>query len=342
MLTPPLRHWQLATAVFVTVNLLTLVGTLLMPQSHNSAARLAVGSEFELRMDPTADGQKSLPVDDSGEGQMDLSMEQKRITIAGQRKELEIRLGELAGKLLINDSDMHAAETKIASLKQSLEQLPATIVTQKVAEPNAALDGMRQKLRQTEARERELSAKMQDSHPLLLAARQEVADLRAKLADQPIQRLQSTETANPARQATSEALAKEQSAADSLRGQGRELVALRDRLQLDLQELNSQVAEANQQRPPEQARVNPALDEVPASSLGVVQPASNNARSTGPEQPYVLALGFVVALLSGLGAARIAAYFDPGFVSLAELTGLLDLPLVGRLPRGVFQPPAQA
>lgn len=275
------------------------------------------------------------------------------VTIDGKRKELETQIGDIANRLLTNEADLRTAEAKIASLKKLIEELPATVVTQKVEGPNAAFDGMRQTLYQAEAREQELASKMNDNHPQLVAVRQQVADLRAILADQPIQRSQATEAANPTRQAMDLALANEQSSADSLRGRGRELLALRDQLQRELQKLNSHEGEINQLQQAvelaeaqhkeyaqklELARINRSLDEERISSLSIVQPASYVAKSTGPRRLYVLTLGLIFAALSGFGAALVAAYLNPVFVTMNDLGTLLDLPLVGTLPREVFRP----
>ena len=57
-----------------------------------------------------------------------------------------------------------------------MANLPVTIVTQEVESPNAAADGMRQTLYTLEAQEQELAAKMQESHPRLVAVRSEAQD----------------------------------------------------------------------------------------------------------------------------------------------------------------------
>jgi uncharacterized protein involved in exopolysaccharide biosynthesis len=217
------------------------------------------------------------------------------VTIEGKRKELETQIGDIANRLLTNEADLRTAEAKIASLKQLIEQLPATIVTQKVEGPNAAFDGMRQTLYQAEAREQDLASKMNDNHPQLIAIRQQVADLRAILADQPIQRSQATEAANPTRQAMDLALANEQSSADSLRGRGRELLALRDQLQHDLQKLNSHEGEINQLQqavnwPKRSTRSMPRNWSRPASTARSMKDASaasasSSRRAMSPNRP---------------------------------------------------------
>lgn len=277
------------------------------------------------------------------------------VTIDGKRKELETQIGDIASKLLTNEAELKAAEAKITSLKKLLADLPETVVTQKVDGPNAAFDGMRQTLYQAEAKEQELASKMNDNHPQLVAVRQQVIDLRAILDDQPIQRQLATQATNPTRQAMDLALANEQSTADSLRGRGRELLALRDQLRGELRQLNGSEAEVAQllqavdlaearhkeyAQKLEQSRINRSLDEERISSLSIVQPASYVAKSTGPRRMYVLALGLMLAVVSSIGAALIATYLNPVFVCMNDLGRLLDLPLVGTLPREVFRPAA--
>jgi uncharacterized protein involved in exopolysaccharide biosynthesis len=82
----------------------------------------------------------------------------------------------------------------------------------------------------------------------------------------------------------------------------------------------------------EQARINRSLDDERISSLTVVQPASYPTKPTGPRRIYVLALGAIMAAVSGFGAAMIAAYFQPLVISPLDIERLLDLPLVGVLP----------
>jgi uncharacterized protein involved in exopolysaccharide biosynthesis len=275
------------------------------------------------------------------------------VTIDGKRKELEGQIGDIAGKLLTNDAELKTSEAKIASLKKLIADLPAKIVTQEVEGPNAAFDGMRQTLYNLEAKQQELASKMTDDHPQLAAIRQQVANLREILADQPIERLAATEAVNPARQAQELALLNEQATADSLRGRGRELLALQEKLRASLKQLNTHEVEIDQLQQAvelaearhkdyaeklEQARINRSLDEERISSLSIVQPASYVAKSTGPRRLYVLAAGLMFALLSGLAAALIANYLNPIYVTARELSELLDLPLIGTLPRETLRP----
>jgi uncharacterized protein involved in exopolysaccharide biosynthesis len=275
------------------------------------------------------------------------------VTIEGKKQQLQSEITDTDAKLLANRSELKTAEARIASLQELIDGLPETIVTQQAQAANAAFDNMRGTLFQLEAREQELAATHHDEHPQLEAVRQQLADLRKVIREQPAQRMQATQAVNPARQSLELNLLNEQSQADALRGGEQALVALQARLRDDLSQLNAQEATIGKLEQDvdlaetryrayadklEQARLNRSLDEERISSLTVVQPASYPAKASGPRRLYVLALGLLVAVASGLGAALVAAYFQPVLASTLDLERLLDLPLVGILPPTTGQP----
>jgi uncharacterized protein involved in exopolysaccharide biosynthesis len=231
------------------------------------------------------------------------------------------------------------------------------IVTQEAQAPNAAFDKMRNTLFQLEAREQELASTRNDVHPQLVAIRQQLADLRSVLCEQPMQHNQATHAVNIARQALELNLLTEQSQVDALRGREKSLLALQSTLRGDLQQLNTQEAtlyQLQQEKEPaearhksyadklDQARINRSLDDERISSLTVVPPASYPAKPTGPRGMVVLALGILTAAASGLGAALLAAYFQPLVSSPLDIERLLDVPLVGVLPTASERPAALA
>ena len=275
------------------------------------------------------------------------------VTIEGKKQQLQSEITDTDARLLANRSELKTAEARIASLEELIDGLPEKIVTQEAQAANAAFDNMRGTLFQLEAREQELAATRNDEHPQLQAVRQQLADLRNVIREQPAQRLQATHAVNPARQSLELNLLNEQSQADALRGREQALIALQARLRVDLAQLNAQEATIGKLEQDldlaetryrayadklEQARLNRSLDEERISSLTVVQPASYPAKASGPRRLYVLALGLLVAAASGLGAALVAAYFQPVLASTLDLERLLDLPLVGVLPPTTSQP----
>jgi uncharacterized protein involved in exopolysaccharide biosynthesis len=266
------------------------------------------------------------------------------VTIDGKRRELEMQLGDTAARLLANQSDLKTSAGKIAALQAQIATLPKTIVTQEVASPSASFDGMRQSLYLLEAQQQELAAKMNDGHPKLTAVRQQVADLRAILDKQPIQRKQATEALNPARQSLELSLLTEQSQADALRAKDRALIQQQQDLLVALSALNSHASEIEQLEQQvalaeqnhrdyaqrlEQARINRSLDEERISSLSLVQPASFVAQASGPRRMFVFAVGLLLAGGSAVGAIVLAAWLNPVITTAEQLAQLLDLPLVG-------------
>jgi uncharacterized protein involved in exopolysaccharide biosynthesis len=268
--------------------------------------------------------------------------------IDGKKQQIHDEITDIDAKLLANRSDLKTAEARIASLQEQIASLPEKLVTQEARAPNAASDNMRAALFQLESLEQELASTRSDNHPQLVAVRQQLKDLRTPLHEQPSQRAQATQTVNPSRQALELSLLNEQSQAAALRGREKSLVAQAARLRGELKQLNAQQASLGQLEQEvelaegrhkadadklEQARINRSNDDGRISSLTVVQPATFPTSPAGPKRAYVLALGLIVAALSGLGTALFAAYLQPVLTTRIELEELWDLPLVGVLPR---------
>ena len=270
-------------------------------------------------------------------------------TINGNPKQLPEELADIDDQLLKVRSDLKSAEARIASLEQFNGKLPEKLVTPGPQAPNVALDNLRGTLLQLEAREQELAATRSDTHPQLMAVRQQLADLRHLLREQPPQGVQATQPVHPSRQSPEQELQSEQSQVAALRVREQSLIAQAATLRGELMQLNTQDATLGQLQQDvdraearykadakklERSSINRSLDEERISSLTVVQPASFPTKAKGPRRAHVLALGLVVAITSGLGAALIAAYFQPLIVSREDLVGLWDLPLVGVVPAG--------
>jgi uncharacterized protein involved in exopolysaccharide biosynthesis len=270
------------------------------------------------------------------------------VTLEGKRKHLDDTFADINMKRLTNQSEARATQAKIAAIEGQIARLPETLITQETTGASAAADGMRQTLYTLETQEHELSAKMHDSHPRLIAVRKQVAELREVLNQQPSDRVQATEAINPSRQSLELALLTEKSHSESLAAADRALAAQQGQLRSELAEHNAQsiaideltqrvaLAEANHKEYAqrlEQARISRTLDDERISSLSLVQPASYVATPAGPRRSLVLALGLFVAALSGLGSVLVAAWLNPLITTQQQLIAAIDLPLTGVVPR---------
>ncbi len=273
------------------------------------------------------------------------------VTIEGRRKHLDERLADINFKRLTNQADLKRSAATIASLEGQIAELPPTLITQETTGASAAADGMRQTLYTLEAQEHKLAAEMQDSHPRLIAARQQVKELREILDEQPTERVQATEAINPARQSLELSLLTERSRVESLVATEQALVTQQDQLRGEMTELNGQaltideltqrvaLAENNHKEYSqrlEQARINKTLDDERISSLSLVQPASFVGTAAGPRRIYVLAAGMLVALGSGVLTILVFAWLNPVIYTAEQLSRSLNLPLAGSLPRGAW------
>jgi uncharacterized protein involved in exopolysaccharide biosynthesis len=273
------------------------------------------------------------------------------VTIEGRRKHLDDTIAEINVKRLTNEADRKKTVATIESLEDQIAKLPATLITQETTAASAAADGMRQSLYNLEAQEKELAAKMQDSHPRLAAIRKQVQELREILDEQPENRVQATEAINPSRQSLELSLLNERSHAEALAAADQALAAQQEVLRGQMTELNGQslaideltqrvaLAENNHKEYAqrlEQARINRTLDDERISSLSLVQPASYVATASGPGRTVVLAMGLFVALGAGMFAVTAATWMNPLIRTADELVEALQLPVVGVVPRRVL------
>lgn len=270
------------------------------------------------------------------------------VTIEGRRKYLDDTIADINSKRLANETERKNTAATIESLEAQIAEMPATLITQETTAASAAADGMRQSLYNLETQEKELAAKMQDSHPLLVAIRKQVTELRNILDEQPGQNVNATEAINPSRQSLELALLTQRSQADALAATDRALAGQQLTLRGQMMELNGQslaideltqrvaLAENNHKEYAqrlEQARINRTLDDERISSLSLVQPASYVATASGPGRTVVLALGIFVAFGACIFAIAAATWMNPLIRSTEELVEALQLPVIGFVPR---------
>jgi uncharacterized protein involved in exopolysaccharide biosynthesis len=268
----------------------------------------------------------------------------KILTVDGKRTQLQALISDLEQRLFAAESEVTSSEARIISLKESIRLLPEFIASQKVRQPSVAMEGMKQTLFQLQSKETELRTKMTADHPVVIAVKHQVEDLREILEGQEVDSVAQTHVINPSRQTLELDFLKEQSTVESLQGRIKALRAQQTEHYVSLAALNTaEVRLANLQRDVdfaevryksyaeklEQARINRSLDEERISSLSIVQPASYAAAPTGPRKLYIVALGAFVALGAGLILALGLAWFNPVLINAELIQRQLQLPVMG-------------
>lgn len=269
------------------------------------------------------------------------------VSLAGQLKQLQDSLDGIEARLLAGRADLATSENRLAALREALSRQPERVDSQFVRGPSASSEGMRQTLFQLHGREKEMTARMTDRHPLLQAVRQQLDETSDILDQQENESTQTTQATNPSYQAIQLQLQQEEATAKGLRGLQAALLRERSdcreklsRLRADefkLATLEREVEQAESRyrgaaEKLEQARINRSLDEEQISSLNIVQPASYNPKAGGPKRSLTLAFGLFVALGGGLGAALGLHWLNPQLRTREQLATQLDLPVLGVAP----------
>jgi uncharacterized protein involved in exopolysaccharide biosynthesis len=270
-------------------------------------------------------------------------------TLDGRRGQLQGQMSGVQEGLLSAQAEIAAAEGKIASLKAKLATTPKFAETSRAANTNSAADAVYYGL---QAKEKELSARLTDNHPLLLDVREQLAALESSL-DLAGARVQTTTSLNPAWTQLESSLLEEAASLDSLRARVKSLDAQRERLLAELRALNNdeirltelqqaadiaEKAHLETAQRLEQARVHRELAAERITNVNVFQPASYVSKAIAPKRSIIMALALFVSILSGAGTIAGLAYFERQFKSVAEIAERLKLPVVGVIPGGILKP----
>jgi uncharacterized protein involved in exopolysaccharide biosynthesis len=275
-------------------------------------------------------------------------------SMESRRQRLRDEIADADSQLRAIRSDLEATEARAARLEQLIRAQQETAAADRPAPPRPA-DSAPATLAELEAREQELAATRSDQHPLLVAIRRQVADLRQALAASPRRQSQVPQSAppgpsatNPSQRALEQSLLDEQSQAATLRSRRAELTASAGRLRAELEQwdgrkkllvrLEQEVEQAQRHYQACLDRTDLARRDIPPqppqiARLSVVQAATLPTAPDGPRAAHVLLAGTALAVASGLGSAWLAARSRPILTCTPELARVWDLPLVGIVPR---------
>ena len=229
------------------------------------------------------------------------------------------RIGRLEDELLQSKAALAASEAEVKQLQQQLLDLPTTQVTeQTVGFANEAADGMRQQLYTLQLREKELTSKVTDDHPLLRAVRDQIAAAQKVFGQEKPERTQTKTGVSKAHEEINLLLLKDEPALASLRAKADRLAAQveaekaslaklnDDELRIDRLQREVRLEEANYRKyvdSLEQARIDHAMAAEGKSNISIVQPATLEPRPIKPKGLVNLLLAIVLGVIGGTGAA---------------------------------------
>jgi uncharacterized protein involved in exopolysaccharide biosynthesis len=280
---------------------------------HRSAESTPFFTEQQNRLREQLD--KSLEALRMAKNEMGLSnLEQRRETLESEYRAVEL-------DRLSTNQQLATAKASIADLKKQLVDVPERLVTAKKRMPNQGADLLRDRLYQLQVRSMELQSRYNDSHPLVVAVNDQLAEAEKVVAEQSDQREETTDEINPIYRELSLAMKKEQSVAAGLEAR---LVALdkqSESVLAELRELNGHDVLIDQlsrdadvardkfvqySRTMEEARIDVELQNENINNLSRAQEATLAERPVNPSRALTaagticLAIGgaFAMVLLS--------------------------------------------
>jgi len=283
----------------------------------------------------------------------------KGVVSAALERDLTLqRLSEAQAGDFALQASIAETQGRLQSLGEKLQQLPARRVTQVRNSDNSQLqEKLKSKLLELELRRTQLLTKFQSSYRLVQEVDQQIAQTKTTLGaenftplrdevteDNPdfvwansehvkagveLQALRSREIV--ARQQLAKYQTKAQQLTSSAIKQGileRKLKAAQDKYLLYVGKH-------------EEARIGDALDQTGILNVAIAQPPYEPALPS--TSLWVTAcLSFLAASVISTGAVCVVDYFDPSLRTAAEITALLDVPVLASLPVTDVQPKLRA
>ncbi len=233
-------------------------------------------------------------------------------TLEGHQKLLEAQLETVRSELFRVDADLAESSSRIESFQELLaSSIEKTTTEETSGIANDARDTMRGSLFELEVLENEYSAKYKESHPKLVAIREQLTNARKIVDSQVAERKETRQVDNPTHQQISENRLLDIAANKSLREKKLTLLEQQRMLADEVEKLNGQEEQlANLTRDVdileeryklhavlfEQARLNEVLEDQRITSINVVQAASLEERPVAPDKKVSAVVGLFAAI----------------------------------------------
>jgi uncharacterized protein involved in exopolysaccharide biosynthesis len=239
------------------------------------------------------------------------------ISSLGDQRVMKLQqIDELETTLLKTEASLSASTAEMQAQQALLKTIPATVtVGETTGMPHSATSAMREQLFALQVREKEMSSKFSEIHPLTVLIHDQVASLEAVLDREPVEP-QVAHGLNTAHQEMSLAHLRGESSTASLRARAavlrEQLSSVRQELttlnnheldmarlarEIEMETLNYRKYAENL----EQARIDHELEMKNISNMNVLQPPTYSITPTRPRRFFNLALGLVGALATSLG-----------------------------------------
>jgi uncharacterized protein involved in exopolysaccharide biosynthesis len=237
---------------------------------------------------------------------------------------------------------------RLRRLGEQLERAPATITLDEEVDFNPqAIGNLQARLVELELKQHELLAKYTDRSRLVQSVQQEIASVRARLADLESKRYGRTRTGqNPVRQALEQDYLRTQAELDAVHARKQNLQAQVSGFQKDLDRLNAtetrltrlqQAVDVERQNhrmyltKVEESRISNVMDAQKVANISVIDEAKAPYRPVSPQVGLNLLLALVLGGLGALGLAFLVERWDDRLDSTDQVEDALQLPVLASI-----------
>jgi len=273
-----------------------------------------------------------------------------------QRSNLMDRIGGLERMIAETGADRSAARAKIASMKQTLQDLPETLVTQETSgHQSSAVGAMRAKLYDLQLREQDLLSRYKDTSEPVVEIRRQIAEAENLLKTESKNLTEVTRGLSAAHQQVKSALLSEGATLSALDAKAIVLEANLAKAREELKELNNHevniaqlerqkiVAENNFRKyseSREQARIDQALEMDRISNISIVQQPTLVMTPVAPNRPLNILIGILLGLFGAIGAAVAGEFLDQSIRTARDVKEQLGLDTIITIPQLSTKAPA--
>ncbi len=296
----------------------------------NAFANAYVQTSLELRVSPAKQYNAFFEEQTKGlrenleAAQARLSAYQKEHGILATDERMDVenqRLAELSSQLV-------NAQTMSAESRSRSAQAAASPNTLQDTINNPVVAGLRADLTRQQAKLQEVSANLGDNHPQVLELRASIDELRQRI-DAEVSRVSSSvgvsNTINLGREGQI------RGALDAQRVKVAKMRTEREQLTVLLKDVDAaqRAYDAVYQR-----QIQSNLEsQTNQTNVSMLAPATPPAKPSSPKVLLNMALAFVVGLILAVGLALLGELMDRRLRTHEDVAGLLDLPVLGELPR---------
>jgi uncharacterized protein involved in exopolysaccharide biosynthesis len=276
------------------------------------------------------------------------------MSIEGNQAALRQQISMIENELIQALSKRDAYKSQTQELVQMVAAQPREVTLESTGGmANQGSDLMRDRLYNLELAERNLSAKYQQSHPKVVAARKEVAEAKSIMLTQSSARTQVKRGLNQNLQTLELKLMEAKvnvAAADAeVKSYEKALKEANNRMsrlieiETKLASMGRQlrVAEANfatYSEKQEEARINLALDKGNFSNVKVVQQPTMQVKRVSPKYSLILAASFLFSLVGAVCVAIFADQVDSSLNTEQDVEDILGLEVLGSIPNAGRRP----